>query len=131
MTLPNYQNVYVYSAQELWLAYGIALLLFLAAVVVGTFFTCKSRASYSDNFSTVFRTTKAAEIDVKLLDKDLDGQDPLPARLRQAKVLFQQRDVEGVKLAVSSSSYSRLKVSSENDSRKSVKYEEREIDIRR
>jgi hypothetical protein len=105
----------------LWLAHGIAFLLCLAAAIVGTFFAWRSHTSYFDNFSTVFQAAKAAEISVKLLDEDLDGQDPLSKRLEHAKVLFKQRHVKNAKGAVLSSSYSRLKVLSENDSSRSVK----------
>ena len=42
-------------------------------------------ASYSDNFSTIFRVARGAEIEV-IRDEDLDGKDPLPRHLSKAPI---------------------------------------------
>ena len=86
MTLPTLELIYDYSAWKLWLAYGIAILLASAAVVVGTATMWSSGAAYSDNFSTVFRAASGAEVSTPLRSEDLNGRDPLSRELAEATV---------------------------------------------
>ena len=43
-------------------------------------------ASYSNNFSTVFRAARGADISVEVEDEDLGGKDPLPKYLTEAQI---------------------------------------------
>jgi hypothetical protein len=45
-------------------------------------------ASYTTNFSTILRTTRYAQLDVDVLAKDIDGEDPLPKYLAKTKISF-------------------------------------------
>ena len=78
--------MYSYAAWKLWIAYGIAILLSALAVVVGAIYIELNAATYTDNFSTIFRIAKGAEISVPIDEKDLDGRDPLPTYLARATI---------------------------------------------
>jgi hypothetical protein len=78
--------VYSYAAWKLWIAYGIAILLSALAVMVGAIYIELNAATFSDNFSTIFRIAKGAEISVPIDEKDLDGRDPLPTYLARATI---------------------------------------------
>lgn len=57
-------------------------------------------ASYSDDFSTVLRTTRMAELSVEVRDEHLDGKSPLPASLREATARMRQEDTISKKATV-------------------------------
>ena len=86
VNLPAYHNIYAYSEWKLWLAYSIAILLAAIAVFVGLVAMILNGASYSNNFSTVFRVARSAEINVTIEGDDEDGRDPLPSYLSKAQV---------------------------------------------
>lgn len=48
--------------------------------------------SYSDNFSTIFRVARGAEVNKPILDKDLDGKDPLPDYMAESEVYIHLRE---------------------------------------
>ena len=86
VTATNYVNVYAYSARRLWIAYGLAVGLATIAVIIGLTTLLFSRASYSNNFSTILRNARNATLSVKVDQRDL-GQDPLPKSLAEATVI--------------------------------------------
>lgn len=91
VTHHKYHNVYTYSAWKLWTAYGIAILFATIAVFIGLETMASSGVSYSDNFSTIFRIARGAEVDKPILEKDLDGKDPLPDYMAGSEVYFRLR----------------------------------------
>lgn len=86
MTFLKYENVYVYSAWKLWLAYGIAIALAAASVGLALITIWVSKASFSDNFSTIFRVARGADVSVVIQTQDMTGEDPLPSYLSKARV---------------------------------------------
>ena len=80
------QTVYVYAADKLWIAYGLAALFTFGAYIVGMLAILANGASYDDSFSTVLRTTRDARLNIELMEEDLDGWSPLPSRLAKATV---------------------------------------------
>ncbi|KAK5169089.1 uncharacterized protein LTR77_006398 [Saxophila tyrrhenica] len=88
VTLPAFQNIYVYSALKLWIAYGAAVGLAALAAAIGCVTMFLNGACYSNNFSTIFRAARGAEIDHEVREEDLKGQDPLPKYLAEARVRF-------------------------------------------
>lgn len=78
----------MYSAEKLWLAYGIAILFTLIAVVIGLYIIMSTGTSYSNNFSTIFRKARGAESDVVIHPGDHDGKYPLPDYLKKATIRF-------------------------------------------
>lgn len=86
ITLRNFHNVYVYSATKLWLAYGLSILFTLVATAIGFWALVTEGASYRDNFSTVFRIARGADVSVAMNEEDLDGNDPIPAHVKNASI---------------------------------------------
>lgn len=86
VTYHRHHNIYTYSAKNLWLPYGIALVLTSLAVIAGLVTMFTNRASYSSNFSSVLRAAHGAELSTEILNIDMHGQDPLPKYLANAKV---------------------------------------------
>ncbi|KAF2716003.1 hypothetical protein K431DRAFT_350651 [Polychaeton citri CBS 116435] len=86
VTFTTYHNVYDYAAQKLWLAYGLAIGATAIGIIIGTVALVQNGLAYSNNFSTVLRATKCADISVPINNADLDGRDPLPGYLSKAKI---------------------------------------------
>ena len=78
--------MYAYSSEKLWLAYGLAALCTCLIVASGLVTILLSNATYSNDFSTVFRTTREAHISVAMQTSDFSGVDPLPKHLRDAYI---------------------------------------------
>ena len=86
-------NVYVYDPQDLYIAYGCALLAAMLCVVWGLFLVlCRNKASYSLKFSTIVRTTRRREIDGIVDAGARMGEEPLPREMRQVKLGYSADD---------------------------------------
>ena len=99
-----FHNVFVYSWSKLWLAYGIAALLTAVAVAQGLLAIMLGCASYSNNFSTVMRSTWSTKLSVDTSNVGDDCRDPLPKYLAKATLLLpattrRQPGPEGVSIA--------------------------------
>ncbi|KAH8816636.1 hypothetical protein F5884DRAFT_663758 [Xylogone sp. PMI_703] len=86
--LPQYRNIFIYSPWKLWLAYGISILFSTTGVIIGLFAMLSNGASYNNNFSTILRTSKHANINTAINPVDATGREPLPKYLAKAAVLF-------------------------------------------
>lgn len=91
MTRATYHTIYTYAQLELWLAYGLAIGSSTLACLIGYIALVGNGAAFSNDFSTILRTTKHAELTVELKDGDTAGHDPLPKYLANAKVRFRKR----------------------------------------
>jgi hypothetical protein len=76
-------NVYVYTPRLLLISWGVAIFYTLVAVLLGFLALVKNGYSYSNNFSTVLRTTRHVDIDALLHPASKTGADPLPKTLTQ------------------------------------------------
>ena len=88
VTMPAYHLVYVYSVEKLWLAYGIAISLSAVAVPGGIATMALNGASYSVEFSTVFRAARVAQMSTDVDREDPFGSDPLPKYLKRSRISF-------------------------------------------
>lgn len=88
VTFHDYTPTYVYAVKTLWLAYGIAIFVALIGVVVGICCIMSNGASFSNEFSTILRTSRAASVNVNIEQEDADGKDPLPKYIDEAHVVF-------------------------------------------
>ena len=86
MTTFDEVNVYVYAPRLLYISWGIAILYALFAVAVGFLSLIKNGYSYSNNFSTVLRTTRHVELDTLLVPDAKTGADPLPKSLAKRAI---------------------------------------------
>lgn len=108
VTTTPYQDIYVYSADVLWIAYGIAGAIALICVFIGIVTLLRARATYTNKFSTVLRTTRAAELSSQLQPVDMVGNDPLPGHIADATIKFARKQdlltqgMEKVKMDTSS-----------------------------
>lgn len=98
VTVETWPQIYEYSAKILLIAYGTVILVSTIAVLIGlwTIFTMES--SYSNDFSTILRATRHAQMTatVDVLD---DGRDSLPSSLADAFLtLCPSRDDSPAKL---------------------------------
>ena len=113
VTSTTFQNIYAYAPEQLWLAYGLAILFACFTTVIGLFAVCSNHASYSADFSTVLRTTREARISEELRPADLRGQDPLPPHLRNAYITLGQAAASNGPIV----KYSQLRQGEQTDSR--------------
>jgi hypothetical protein len=86
VTLQQAIIVYDYDAATLWLAYGIAILFTLLAVAIGFYAIVANGASFTNDFSTIVRVTKSAELSVEIEEEDGAGKNPLPKYLEKARL---------------------------------------------
>jgi hypothetical protein len=85
VTVTTWPQVYDYAARTLLITYGTVILLCLTAVMVGLGTIFATSTSYSNNFSTILRATRNADISHPVEDRD-DGRDPLPLVIAQATI---------------------------------------------
>lgn len=91
--MPTYENVYLYAKTKLLLFYGIAILFSIISIFIGLLAMLSEGASYTNNFSTITRTSRHAEMDVAIDSVDIDGEDPLPTYLANANISFRKRGI--------------------------------------
>lgn len=93
VTYKPWGNSYNYSPIKLWLPYGIALGVTFLDVSIGLWAMLALGASYTANFSTVFRIAKNAYVRANTQQTHLPGRDPLPEELAKARLKTKKQDV--------------------------------------
>ena len=86
MTVTNPQNIYTYQSLDLFLSYGIAILAAAISLSIGYLAIVKNGLSYSNEFSTILRTTRGEDLDSLVQDEETGGGDPLPVHLGDVEV---------------------------------------------
>ncbi|KAK4574991.1 hypothetical protein LTR86_000841 [Recurvomyces mirabilis] len=94
VSFDTYQNTYIYSVAKLWITYGLALGLTAIVVYIGLASVYFSEASYGNNFSTIMRTSRAAELSVEASEESGHGANPLPKLLAKATISFHDRGAQ-------------------------------------
>ncbi|KAJ8123182.1 hypothetical protein ONZ43_g811 [Nemania bipapillata] len=84
----TYKNVYVYAPSLLWLVYGIAIGTAAISVVAGCVVATLVGGGYSTKFSTILRVAYNVRLGEAIFPEDINGKDPLPARLEKTLVYF-------------------------------------------
>jgi hypothetical protein len=88
----------VYTWWRLIIPYAAALLLSLLATAIGAAALIANGVSYSQNFSTIVRSTRNADLKGSTLTAaDTTGVDPLPDHLAKARIDFRAQG-EGIGL---------------------------------
>lgn len=93
--LATRENIYIYAAYKLWLAYGLAVGATALIVLFGIAAIIANHASFSNRFSTILRLSRGAQLSHEINPADLGGRDPLPAYAKKATVRFSQEQVSG------------------------------------
>jgi hypothetical protein len=98
VTINTPQNRYVYTWWRLIVPYIAALGLSLLATALGVVALFANGVSYAQNFSTIVRTTRNADLQgTTLTAADTTGADPLPKHLAKANIDFRAQG-EGIGL---------------------------------
>ncbi|KAF7543124.1 hypothetical protein G7Z17_g10997 [Cylindrodendrum hubeiense] len=90
------QNVYAYSAETLWVTYGIAILATAASVLVGAVVVIASQATYTSQFSTFLRVSQNVYLSDEVALPDTSGKNPLPNYVKKMVVRFPEDEWSGV-----------------------------------
>ncbi|KAL8921890.1 MAG: hypothetical protein Q9208_005494 [Pyrenodesmia sp. 3 TL-2023] len=91
------ENIYVYAASKLWLAYGLAVGATVLIASLGLAAMIANGASFSNRFSTHLRLSRGAQLSYEINHGDLSGQDPLPAYARRMTVRFSPQQMSKTK----------------------------------
>ncbi|MDI1487031.1 MAG: hypothetical protein OHK93_006294 [Ramalina farinacea] len=88
VSLPIFHNIYTYDRETLWISYGLSIFFTTLAATAGIIAVLLNGASYSNNFSTIVRVARTADLSTEILDKERDGfgRDPLPKYLKHARL---------------------------------------------
>jgi hypothetical protein len=84
VTVNKMGNIYTYSSEKLWLAYGLAIAITVLNVCLGLLAVFRTGASFTLNFSTIMRAAKNADVSVETDEFTLPGRDPLPEGWKKA-----------------------------------------------
>jgi hypothetical protein len=84
VTVNKMGNIYTYSSEKLWLAYGLAIAITVLNVCLGLLAMFRTGASFTLNFSTIVRAAKNADVSVETDELTLSGRDPLPEGWKKA-----------------------------------------------
>jgi hypothetical protein len=90
ITVAYTRNIYTYSSRNLLISYGAALSLTILACLAGCLAIFFNRASYTNKFSTIMRTTAGFEYLVH--ENDRTGADPLPKHLAKSRIHIGHRE---------------------------------------
>jgi len=88
----TYQSTYEYAASTLWISYGVALCISTLGVLLGLLTIIQTKSSFTDDFSTVLRATRKAELSIAIHNQDTDGRDPLPKYIGDARINLAKSD---------------------------------------
>lgn len=89
MTVEQSRNIYVYRLLDLYVAYGASIAASIVCAAVGVSALYRNGLCYSTNFSTILRTTRRHELDDLMTPADTKGGDPLPMRISNQIVIFE------------------------------------------
>ncbi|KAI5359608.1 hypothetical protein Slin15195_G072360 [Septoria linicola] len=116
VTIANMGNIYTYSADKLWLAYGLAIGTTVLSVCLGLLAILRTGASFTLNFSTIVRTVKNAEVSIDTDEEAHPGRDPLPQSWKHATPKIRPSAVREAK-SLGSGEYSSVNQSGEEAER--------------
>lgn len=88
VTVTNPQNIYTYQPFDLVLSYGIAILGAVTCMAIGALAMTKNGLSYTNDFSTILRTTRSEDLNDLVQDAEANGADPLPAHVADGEVRY-------------------------------------------
>ena len=92
VTVEGFENVYDYRSEELYLAYGLGILVAIACFVLGLVSIRRNSGSYSNDFSTVLRTTRHLSLREVVDPAQSSGLSPLGKDLAGVKVVMMESD---------------------------------------
>ena len=88
VTVQGFENVYKYRSKELYLAYGLSSLVAIACFILGLVSIHRNSGSYSNDFSTVLRTTRHLSLAEVVDPAQSSGLSPLGKDLAEVKIVM-------------------------------------------
>ncbi|KAN0096013.1 hypothetical protein V8E51_014818 [Hyaloscypha variabilis] len=85
------QNAYVYNSENLFVAYGLGILISAIVVIVGIACIWASGNSFGASFSAILRTTRNAQLDAIIPAKETQGTFPLSKELGKTKLILRRQ----------------------------------------
>jgi hypothetical protein len=92
VTVDATRNVYEYRSTELYLAYGLSILAATSCLVLGLILIRRNAGSYSNDFSTVLRTTRHPSLRETVDTAQSVGLSPLSKELAEVKIVMMESD---------------------------------------
>jgi hypothetical protein len=87
-------NVYDYRSEELYAAYGVSILVVIACFVLGLISIHRNSGSYSNDFSTVLRSTRHPSLREVIDAAESRGLSPLGKDLAEVKIVMMESNGE-------------------------------------
>jgi hypothetical protein len=88
VTLSGSVNVYDYRSEDLYLAYGLSILVAVACFAIGLVSIRRNAGSYTNDFSTVLRTTRHPSL-LEVVDSvQSSGLSPLGKELAAVRIVL-------------------------------------------
>ncbi|KAL8865387.1 MAG: hypothetical protein Q9174_006913 [Haloplaca sp. 1 TL-2023] len=91
VTSTTAESIYIYAASKLWLAYGLAVGATAIIVFLGLAAMVANDASFSNQFSTILRLSRGAQLSYEINEADRSGRNPLPAYAEKVRVKFSSK----------------------------------------
>jgi hypothetical protein len=88
VTVTQFVNEYTYKVFDLWLAYGLALVGEVVCLAIGFYALYNNGVAYTNDFSSILRSTRNQELDSLLGLGEFDGADPAPEHLLDSSVTY-------------------------------------------
>ncbi|GKU07092.1 hypothetical protein FLAG1_08861 [Fusarium langsethiae] len=92
ITYSSAQNAFSYEPRNLFIAYGIGLLLSSAIVIIGLLCIKSASASYESCFSTILRTTRNPDLDTIVPAAETTGAEPLSKHLSNVRLVLRRQE---------------------------------------
>ena len=92
VTVETTENLYDYRSEELYLAYGLSILVATVCLVLGIVSIHRNSGSYSNDFSTVLRTTCHPSLREVVDTAQSSGLTPLGKDLAEVKIVMMESD---------------------------------------
>lgn len=88
VTIRTPQNEYSYKPRNLFIAYGVGILITFAIVIAGVFCRRAISLCFGTSFSAILRTTRNTELDSLVLQDDVGNVGPLSKQLEETILRF-------------------------------------------
>jgi hypothetical protein len=90
VTVRGPKNIYQYHPRNLLIPCCLSLFLTFLGTMVGTQSMLRSGRSYSNNVSTIIRSSRHTALDELIQAQDTNAANPLPKYLEETQITFQQ-----------------------------------------
>jgi hypothetical protein len=90
VNVDSIENVYKYQSKDLYLAYGLSILVTIGCFALGLVTIHRNSGSYTNDFSTVLRTTRHLSLRKVVDSTETSGLSPLGKHLAEVKIVMME-----------------------------------------